>query len=608
MKAKKILSYVAAASLSVLLLAGCGESQNPPAAGNENSASSNVSEESSGEEGKKAEESPEAGAASAKSGTADSLLGEWQYMCTLYRSEGEDEEPYEYVNMCTDDMAAESTVVVRKDGDTYKADYMFQEYEYNCMIYGAELKLVEEAPFEGAETSWYLSMEDPFIDDSNTGSDYRFYLESDDTLGIATLFSSAPEDEYQYHSINKNLYLAKGSPRFDDAEELRYFDTVTVSSAEELLNSLQNNRKIIVEAGTYNFSKVDESKVTNRKVTNSYGAFNIEGVYNLGIEAKEGADVQFCIDEAYDPVMNFNECGNLTFRGLTCGHTVEPGYCSGSVLCFDNVNSIDIDRCKLYGSGTYGVEASYCGRINVKDSDIYECTYGLVDLRYVSSAYFTNCSMRDSSELSMIDIYSCYDVVFEGCTFSGNRADAYDTCYFVELGEYDSATFRNCAFNDNKFYTFSNKEVTLENCTSDNNEAGFSDILKASRSGGVPDKSTILTTYETAKKRAEEIDNRFQSDALMDQQTMNKLSYEEFNLWDGLLNQIWTYLKENLDEEKMTALTEEQQKWIREKEASMKESGADFEGGSMQPMIEYGTGATLTQKRVEELMNQYIND
>ena len=40
----------------------------------------------------------------------------------------------------------------------------------------------------------------------------------------------------------------------------------------------------------------------------------------------------------------------------------------------------------------------------------------------------------------------------------------------------------------------------------------------------------------------------------------------------------------------------------------MKDAGADFEGGTMQPMIEYSTGAKLTRERVEVLIQRYIGD
>jgi uncharacterized protein YecT (DUF1311 family) len=625
MKRKSITAILLTTAMTIGILAGCGdEGANKPDAttqttGSETQGSAEAngqsedgtsskddSKEAAGDDAGTGEGQSGAGT-SVKAGSPDSVLGEWKYMCTIYHSEDGEYDPYEYVTMCTDEMAPEGTVIIRKDGDKYLADYKFQEYEYYCMIYGAELSYKEEAPYdEAVDRPWCFEMDQPFEDGDN--SNYKYSVNSDDELEVAIEYTSAPEDEYQYHSLTRHLYLRSDSPRFDKPEDLRYFDTVTVSNEVDLLNSMQNNRKIIVESGKYNFSTMDRSKVTNTRISENYGTLQVNGVSNLGIEAAPGAKVEFLIDEPYDPVMSFNNGGNITVRGLTCGHNVEPGYCSGSVLYFESISGVTVDKCNLYGSGTYGIETMYTSNINVTDTDIYECTYGLVSMTNGSSATFKNCTMRDSSELSMIYISSVYDVLFEDCTFSGNRADAYDTCYFVQLDEYDKATFRNCKFIDNKFYTFSNREVTLENCTSDNNQAGFADLLKASSTGGVPDKETILSSYDATKKRQEEIDNRFANGSLMDQQTMNQLAYEEYSNWDGLLNSIWTYLKENLDEEKMTSLTEEQQKWIREKEASMKEAGSDFEGGSMQPMIEYGTGASLTEKRVEELMNQYIKN
>ena len=49
----------------------------------------------------------------------------------------------------------------------------------------------------------------------------------------------------------------------------------------------------------------------------------------------------------------------------------------------------------------------------------------------------------------------------------------------------------------------------------------------------------------------------------MDQQTMNRTMEEDYNNWDMLLNQIWAYLKENLDEDEMQTLTEQQKNGSR---------------------------------------------
>jgi uncharacterized protein YecT (DUF1311 family) len=92
----------------------------------------------------------------------------------------------------------------------------------------------------------------------------------------------------------------------------------------------------------------------------------------------------------------------------------------------------------------------------------------------------------------------------------------------------------------------------------------------------------------------------------MDQATMNQTAYEEYNLWDTLINDIWAYLKNTLDEDMMEELTADQKVWIQQKEDSAKAAGADFEGGSMQPMVEYGDAAKSTRERVEYLLDNYV--
>ena len=236
--------------------------------------------------------------------------------------------------------------------------------------------------------------------------------------------------------IHTCIYLPKDSPLFDDPESLRYFDTVTVSNTADLLNSIQNNRKILLEAGEYDFSQVASKAINNFRVSESWdGTKNvISEVSSLCIEAKDGAKVELCIDEPYDPVISFNNSKGITLRNLTVRHHVEPGYCSGSVLCFEGVDHLNVDKCNLYGSGTYGIEAYNTYDANVTDTDIYECTYGLVALHNVGTFNFKNCVMRDSSDLSMIDCDSAYDVTFEDCVFSGNDATSFDTTSFVEVG------------------------------------------------------------------------------------------------------------------------------------------------------------------------------
>lgn len=69
-----------------------------------------------------------------------------------------------------------------------------------------------------------------------------------------------------------------------------------------------------------------------------------------------------------------------------------------------------------------------------------------------------------------------------------------------------------------------------------------------------------------------------------------------------MLNDLWRVLKRTLDTEQMNALTDEQRAWIAEKEQSVADAGAEYEGGSMQPMVMNLRAAEMTKERVYELM------
>lgn len=539
---------------------------------------------------------------------ADPMEGDWEMVYNIYHSEyGTDGESYDGVSMSDDPYSQTSLMRVTKKDGKLIADYMMGGFESDYRFYGNELKYLEEAAYEGCENSeWCVTFTDPFEEESDEYSPMkkRFTLTDNDTLIGVSVYTDGNKgtDEY-YYSVSTDVYYRKSDPRLEDRESIRYFNTVTVSNAEDLLNNIANNTKILLEAGTYDFSAVDESRVQNPNVYCDYGAYIVNGVSNFCIEAKDGANVLLCVDEAYDPVMKFESITNITFRGVTAGHNVEPGYCSGSVLEFSSGNGVKIDKCNLYGCGTYGIQAYSIENLEVTDTDIYECTYGLVDLTYVYNAHFNNCTLRDSKDMSMICVESCYDISFDNCLFKNNYIEPeYSTCYFVELSEYSDVTFTDCKFENNQYNKFANRKVKQINCNiSDNGDPDMSNV----NSEDAVDQDSLLKSYDDACTRQKEIDELF-AKGNMDQQTMNQTAFEEYQLWDTLLNSIWGYLRNTLDEDTMLDLTDEQKQWIKEKEAAVKTAGEDFEGGSMQPMVEYGTGADYTRKRVEYLMGMYF--
>lgn len=88
---------------------------------------------------------------------------------------------------------------------------------------------------------------------------------------------------------------------------------------------------------------------------------------------------------------------------------------------------------------------------------------------------------------------------------------------------------------------------------------------------------------------------------LLNQMELNERSGELYKLWDDELNSIWARLKEKLPEEEMAALLTEQRAWITYKESEVEAAGAEYESGSMRPLIENDRAAELTRERVYEL-------
>lgn len=100
--------------------------------------------------------------------------------------------------------------------------------------------------------------------------------------------------------------------------------------------------------------------------------------------------------------------------------------------------------------------------------------------------------------------------------------------------------------------------------------------------------------------------NKIQTEDLT-QSEMNEVSSQAYQLWDDELNSIWSRLKDKLDSDAYATLLDEQRVWIANKEDEMKAAGAEYEGGTMQPLMESDKGRELTRERVYELADLLKN-
>lgn len=440
--------------LAAFLLAACGSKMGGEG---EDITTDSVSEQS--ETSTTVEETAE------KPETTDSenmtmLCGEWilagyQYEDTAY--------------IVADEYMDSQISIYDEDGRLY-ADYYFSGAESQLDISGMDVVALEDNPSAEASEELLCAALQRKRDDSINRT---VTLLSEKELLYCETYT---EPDYEFSTYY--TYFREGSEELADVSELRYRKTVTVETVEELTQAIESRTKIILKEGVYNFSELDNMDIRNGFITkmqgiDSGGEYWITGVRNLCLEAEEGAKVTICIENPYAYALAFESCEDITLRGLTCGHLVEPGHCTGSVVNASNCYNFTIEGCRLYGSGTYGVEGDEVYGLTVTDTEILDCTYGLVSLRSSGDAEFRDCSMHDSEDFFMFEMISCVNIVFDGCEITGNRSD-YGS--FIDSTYSNYISFRNCAFNGNTYEQFLNEDaggesddysIAFENCTVD---------------------------------------------------------------------------------------------------------------------------------------------
>lgn len=124
-------------------------------------------------------------------------------------------------------------------------------------------------------------------------------------------------------------------------------------------------------------------------------------------------------------------------------------------------------------------------------------------------------------------------------------------------------------------------------------QAGFSSYALA---------DSLKNNLAYIEEQAAEIEDSIEHDATLSQAELNVKSAELYELWDSMLNIIWRGLKRACDSETMRALTDEQLAWISQKEQEIDAAGAEYEGGSLQPLVRNRKAAELTKTRVYELL------
>lgn len=251
--------------------------------------------------------------------------------------------------------------------------------------------------------------------------------------------------------------------------EIVKYETVKVNSARELLETIGSHKRIVLAEGEYNLSKVEERAANDFITETDWGdgtEYSVIGVKDLIIEGEEGKKVTIVIEPRYASVLSFGKCEHITLKNLIMGHSIAPGYCTGGVVLLEGCEYVNMENLHLYGCGTVGITANNCTYIDVKDTEIYECTYGLIDVMYSQEVTFDNCIFRDTVEYDMFYVDYCSNVKVCNSVIKNNKSGVYSTL----IAAYNSVDvyFENCDFEENAYFEFTTKDVIFKNCRNNN--------------------------------------------------------------------------------------------------------------------------------------------
>ena len=235
------------------------------------------------------------------------------------------------------------------------------------------------------------------------------------TASLDSTFIEATDEETEAPTEEPIPFVVEIKPVITETQ-----NQVTVTTVDEFLAAIAPNTEIIVDA-----ELLDLSKATGYGKTNGdyyYWAEAHDGpelyiaeVSNLTIRGAGNDPTVNVISSVprYSNVLNFFNCANIMVKGLTVGHTEEPGYCLGGVLFFMNSQDILVEDCGLFGCGTLGVKADSSKNIQIINNDIYDCSVGGVELTNCDDVNVDGNTFRDLGG-SEFRVYGCGTVTCNG--------------------------------------------------------------------------------------------------------------------------------------------------------------------------------------------------
>lgn len=236
-------------------------------------------------------------------------------------------------------------------------------------------------------------------------------------------------------------------PQKEVVEPQEADDTVTVSTAAELIRVIAPDAHIILKPGDYNFSDLTEEEIGEcggyvSPDSLAQGEITIYNAPGLTLEAEESGSVRLITENGYADVVTLVHCDGAVLKGLVIGHEIEKGECDADVLRIDTCEDVRVEECGLFGCGADGIWAEKADHLTVTKTDIYECTSSIFSLVDTGEAVFDRCRFYDND--GMFFLWGETEVLVRDTEIFQNRNPLLEG-----YPEDVRITFQDCTFRDN---------------------------------------------------------------------------------------------------------------------------------------------------------------
>lgn len=255
--------------------------------------------------------------------------------------------------------------------------------------------------------------------------------------------SQALEKDVAWDGNTNSVYIGeKPSPVIKE---------VTVRTAEEFINALGSNKRILLAPGVYDLSGVSQMTPPNSAVTweQVYDGkeLDIRNVSNLTIEGSSTGKTEIRVTPRYAFILNFKDSSNITIKNITAGHTPAEYKCDAGVLGFDGCQDVTVSGSDLYGCGSMGLSIRNTKKLNCDNTVIEYCSLRAVDILQSETIKFTGTKMINHEAYSnIVYAWEGKDITFEACEMTGNNNFGWS---FIELCGHSNVLMDKCIIKNN---------------------------------------------------------------------------------------------------------------------------------------------------------------